>query len=669
MKKGTIYSIILISMMMILAYAVWIPFLGFYREDWYVTWNGVTRGASAFISLYANERPLMGYLYAVLYPLLGNSSLLWGVYAFFLRCLATILFFALVRQLWQRPNWLATGAALLFAVYPGFLQQTQPNCFQMHWHGITLAVLSMTLMVKAIDTQNLWHSLGYRFFALISAAIYPFTMEYYIGLEGLRAAILWFGLHKKQSLGLGRALLRWIKEWIPYSLMISAFLFWRIFIFVTDRPTLNTDRLWAIYTSGYTYYILRFGLELIRDAIESLFLAWFIPLSNQWYYGDYKLLLWGVLFALLGLGVFLYLWRFVMPVAETDEQKHVMAGETLSVIIIGLIGVFSALVPIVATLQDVRFISRDDRFTLPASLGGTILTAGLVALFFRGCSRQWVIGALVFTSLLTHYYNTKYMIDFWQIQRQVWWQLSWRAPSIKRSTFLMLKLPQPFYLAEDYEIWAPANLLYYTDQPRPRLGGELIYAESVLQLSWKGKGTRRYRDIYLTRDFDNPLILSMPDKNSCLHVLDGNHVELSSHTDPWVRLAARYSRIERIYLDQPFIQPDEQIFGKEPPHTWCYYYQKASYYRQKGDWKAVINLAEQAAEQRLAPYDVYEWLPFFVAYAMEGQEMQAEEIAQHLRSDPNLVASLCEQWSDTQTTQSHESIMKLRNYLCVNLAP
>lgn len=274
------------------------------------------------------------------------------------------------------------------------------------------------------------------------------------------------------------------------------------------------------------------------------------------------------------------------------------------------------------------------------------------------------MGALVFSSLLTHYYNSKYMIDYWQIQRQVWWQLSWRAPSIKRSTFLMLKLPQPFYLAEDYEIWAPANLLYYPDQPRPRLGGELIYEESVLQLSWKGKGTRRYRDIYLTRDFDNPLILNMPYKNSCLHVFDGNQVELSSLTDPWVRLAARYSHIERIYLDQPFVQPDEQIFGKEPPHTWCYFYQKASYYRQKGDWKAVIHLAEQAAEQNLAPYDVYEWLPFFVAYAMEGQETQAEKMAQRLRSDRSLIASLCEQWNGSASSQSPEDVTKLRMYLC-----
>lgn len=658
-------STILILTLLGLAYAVWIPFLGFYREDWYVIWNGVTRGANEFISMYASERPLMGYLYAILYPLFGNSAWLWGAYAFALRVLATILFWKLVSHLWPEPRWLATLAASLFALYPGFLQQVQPNCFQMHWHGITLAVLSLFSMVKAIKSKEQWQCVAYRVIALLSTAIYPFTMEYYIGLEGTRAAVLLLVMQKKQPERLDQALLRWLREWLPYGVVIAGFLLWRAFVFETDRPTINIYRILTTYSSGYAYFMVRLVLELFRDTFESVVMAWFVPLYEQWYYGDYKLLLLGCVFALVGVGLFAGLWKFVVFDLRHTEQQSSTRGEVRSAMMVGLFGVISALFPVVATLQAVRFTARDDRFTLPASLGVAILMAGLVASIPKDRVRNWIIGAFVFSSLLTHFYNSRYMIDYWQIQRQVWWQLSWRAPNIKRNTFLMVKLPPPYSFAEDYEIWAPANLLYYPDQSRPRLGGEVIYSEAILQLQWKGKETRRYRGIYINRDFDNPLILSLPNIKSCLHIFNGIQAELSSQSDPWVRLAARYSKIERILVEEEFQQPDEQIFGVEPPHSWCYYYQKASYYRQKGDWKAVIQLAKQVNEQHLKPYDVYEWLPFFVAHAMEGERTKAEEVAQHLLSDPNLVASLCRQWTEAPLNQSTEDLATLRAYLCV----
>ncbi len=465
LQNHTLLSIILILVLMILAYAIWVPFLGFYREDWYVTWNGVARGASAFPSMYASERPMMGYLYATLYPLLGNSVLLWGGYAFVLRLLASLLFFGLLRQLWQQPPWLATLAAILFSIYPGFLQQTQPNCFQMHWHGMTLALLSMFLMVKSTQTSLWWQSLGSRFLALLATGLYPFTMEYYIGMEGTRVALLWYALYKKHPLSFPKAVLRFLKEWLPFGVVIAAFLLWRMFIFTTDRPTLSTDRLLATYSSGYAYYTLRFGLELVRDTVESIFLAWSVPLYNLWYYGDYKMLLAGVIFAVAGVGIFVHLWRFVESPPHVESSSSSESDPLKSALIIGFLGVVSALIPIVATMQDVRFVGRDDRFTLPASMGVAIFLAALLAVSFRGRLRTWVIGTMIFAALLTHYQNARYMIEFWQVQRQVWWQLSWRAPSIKRNTLLMVKLPHPFYFAEDYEIWAATNLIYYPDQP------------------------------------------------------------------------------------------------------------------------------------------------------------------------------------------------------------
>jgi hypothetical protein len=647
---------------MCLAYAIWIPLLGFYREDWYTIWNGVARGAQYFIPMYAGERPLMGYLYAYLYPLFGNKAILWGIYAFGLRLLTVVLFNAILRRLWKEQRTFVLLATVLFAIYPGFLQQTQPNCFQMHFHGILLALLSIYTMICFLDETNLWKRILFLTIGVVSAGLYPFTMEYYIGLEGTRLAILWVYLNRRYKRS--KLLAKYITGWLPYLLVSGLFLFWRIFIFQSNRPTLKLDRLFSNYAASPINLVLRLGIELGRDTIETIFLAWVVPLYNQWYYGEYKIQLVSILLALVGVllsGLLIYHHQKIFSGQFREPQTTPNLWEG---IFIGVIGTITALVPVVVTLQDIRFVAREDRYSLPASIGAAILLAILLVYGLRQKLRFGVVMGLIFSALVTHSQYARYMVDFWQLQRQVWWQLSWRAPNIERNTFLMVNLPEPFYFIEGYEIWSTASLIYFPFKDRPPITGELIYQESVGQLAWRGKNPHTYRGIYINRNFNYPLVISMPTTRSCLHVFDGKQVEYSNLEEPYVRLAAIYSQPQRILLDDTFRRLDETIFGKEPPHTWCYYYQKASYYRQKGEWQEVIRLAKEVDEKKLAPYDVYEWLPFYAAYVMTNQPQQAKILAKRLESDRNLSAYLCKQWMQISEEGSKENPALLRKYLC-----
>ena len=659
-----LYFLGLILLLIIFAYGVYIPFLGFYREDWFMIWGYMVKGPMVFVTMYGKERPLMGYLYSALYPLLGSAPWAWAVYAFILRLACTLVLFKLVKHLWPELRWIALVSALLFAIYPGFLEQTQPNTFQMHLLGILLALLSMLLMVMAIQTSSRVKGYGFRSLSLIFTALYPFTMEYYIGLEGLRLAILWFVLKKHCSLS-GRSLIGcFLREWLPHMVVIAGFFYWRLFLFVTDRPTLNTERLIAIYSAQWFSSLLRFLVELGRDIIEVIFMAWVVPLYNHWYFGDYKVFLLGVLLSLLSAGAFLAFWPIANRKDKNSDNPIKLMSEMKAGLAIGLIGILSALIPVVATLQEVRFAIRDDRYSLPASLGVAIFLACLLGLSVKNHQRKWIFGALIFSSILTHYQSSRYMIDFWNVQRQVWWQLSWRAPNIKRNTLLMVNLPSPFYFIEGYEIWGASNLIFYPDQARPRITGELIQQDPVNLLVWRGKNTRHYRGIYLFRDYNNPLVVSMPTLDSCVHVFDGAMVETSTYEEPLVRIAATYSNLDRVLINEPFSKPDQRIFGKEPPHSWCYYYQKASFYRQKGDWDSIISLYQTVEEQRLMPWDSFEWLPFYVAFVMKGEEQKAAEIAAHLRSNPSLVASLCKGWVEAKTSHQVEQIARLSTHLC-----
>ena len=59
--------------------------------------------------------------------------------------------------------------------------------------------------------------------------------------------------------------------------------------------------------------------------------------------------------------------------------------------------------------------------------------------------------------------------------------------------------------------------------------------------------------------------------------------------------------------------PITGIFGRELPHTWCYYFEKADLSSQFGDWQEVIRLYDPANSQGYAPKDGSEWTPFMRA--------------------------------------------------------
>ena len=74
MKQGreTALALGLIVVVTLLTYGILIPQLGFYRDDWYLLSTAQSQGPAGIIALFQIDRPLVGYLYAVAYRLLGN---------------------------------------------------------------------------------------------------------------------------------------------------------------------------------------------------------------------------------------------------------------------------------------------------------------------------------------------------------------------------------------------------------------------------------------------------------------------------------------------------------------------------------------------------------------------------------------------------------------------
>jgi hypothetical protein len=132
--------------------------------------------------------------------------------------------------------------------------------------------------------------------------------------------------------------------------------------------------------------------------------------------------------------------------------------------------------------------------------------------------------------------------------------------------------------------------------------------------------------IHMDMDFDNALVILAPTDSSCLRVIDGNHIELPQSVLSRFRSVAGYSQIDRIQTDGTHAQLPPQIFGSEPPHTWCYYFERAELARQVNDWPLVGQLGDEASERGYSPDDETEWQPFIGGYIQLGRCEAAQEL-------------------------------------------
>jgi hypothetical protein len=241
--------------------------------------------------------------------------------------------------------------------------------------------------------------------------------------------------------------------------------------------------------------------------------------------------------------------------------------------------------------------------------------------------RLWLLLGLVALGCSTHILNAASWAHTWEIHRNAWWQLTWRAPDLQDNTLVMLYLPEGHRLQQDYEAWGPLNMIYRAGPAEaPLIQSEVLNADTAYDVLQLVERENRVREISVLQDYNNLLLLSIPSQYSCLHAIDGQMPHYSEYETLLVKQVGEYSHIERILPDGTAPTPPDNIFGAEPEHGWCYYYQTAALARQRGDWAEVVRIGDQAIAAGLEPLDKSEWLVFIEAYVNLGRYQEAQAI-------------------------------------------
>jgi hypothetical protein len=644
-------SLLLIIFLAALAYLPQVLQLGFYRDDWHVVWGGFTQGPLKIIDLHLTDRPFMGLTYALAYGILGDSPLGWHLYAFVLRVGGAISFYGILKLLWPEQRRAATLLALLFVTYPGFLQQPNANAYSNHLLGFFLGISSIALTLRAalvpskLGTQILLGSLA----ALFGVGCY-LMMEYMIGFEAVRLILLWYALGRGQKRNLRLRALQTFKRWLPTLSATTIFILWRVFIFKSARSVTDVRSLGKSYASQPFNMLLRVIIESAKDFIDTVLLSWFVPFYKMLDGARYGDLMISLMLVAIGIGlVVLYLrWEQSRSAADPAVDINTLSPAApwhRDAIWIGALCALVALTPAVLANRQVQYTDAFDRYTLPGTLGGILMVGGAIFHLLRRRRPLWAVVFLLGISLITQYNNAIFFRTFWEYQRQLWWQLSWRAPDLKDNTALVVILPQSYRLWESYEIWGPANLVYSPNSDQVRIAGEVLNSTTLIPMMRQESFLRTMRRVEYPIDFKNSLVINMPTAISCVQLLDGERLEISEYSDPMVRLVASISDISLVKTSAQPLSPPAIIFGPEPARNWCYYYQRASLARQIGNWEEVARLGDQAAQAGLFPQDDVEWLPFYEGYAYLRRLDDSNRIGALLRENYSFIHTYCPQFT------------------------
>jgi hypothetical protein len=638
---------ILIILIAALAYLPLAHLLGFYNDDWYLLYMGLSQGAKRFMDVFAVDRPFRGYFVGWLFTLLGTHALWYSYAAFLARGLSALGLYQIMCLTWPREKAAAFLAALLLIIYPGFLDQPNAMDYQSHQWGMVLAVFSIFCTLKAFQPgTRLWKRILWLVLSVIQQLFSLLLMEYYIGLEGLRFLLVWQVTQPVGSSGQLTRLRQALIRYLPNLLVAFGFFIWRTFIFNSGRTGTDVDTMLFNVAESPIMRLLWMAVFQFKDLLNTLFLAWGEPLYQLVFTMRLKNILLAVGVGIAGAFLAWLLLRQLQKENGNEGQStpENSSGTGRQMIWIGLLGVLCALLPVHLGNRSVWFDSYS-RFTLPASLGAVLVFAGTWLQIRSKILRVWLPVALTGLAVMVHTGNTLAYVERWKLVKDFWWQVAWRAPKISQGTNLIASYADQG-IAEDYFVWGPANLIYY-----PKLDFQIptllpltaaTLDKSNLQAVLAGRTEERMRRSILSQaDFANTLVLSMPTPSSCVHILDGRSPELSAQDRPEIYMIAPYSRLESIQVQAEAQIPPARIFGVEPPHGWCYYYQKASLARQAEDWQEVARLGDEAQQQNLRPIDWVEWMPFVEAYAYTGQTDKVSQLAPILKDDLYLRYQTC----------------------------
>jgi hypothetical protein len=638
---------IAVFVLCLVTYGLLIPWLGFYWDDWPYTWFAHILGPGGFIRAFAHDRPFLSLIYMLTTPVFGQSPFAWQIFALVTRFLTVIALWWTLRLVWKDRIRPVLWTVLLFAVYPGFGQQWISVIYSQAFIILTSLIISLGCSAWAIRKPRLF--IPVTILGLFTSAFNLFSTEYFFGLELLRPLLIWI-VFNQSDIDKRKRIISSFLHWILYLFLWLGYAGYRFFLLGSN--TYKGYELQGLNISGGAKYAFFQVFESVIDTFSKAGLEAWTQALKLFTQPLNSATTW------LSLGIvvisFMMLCFYMIRVKIHDEEELSIGQRSDSwagqAILLGLAGIILGRFPSWIAGLPISLEFPWDRFMLSTMLGASLFLAGLVDFFVKTDLRKIAVFSLIISLSIGKQFQTANTFRrAWEAQRDFFWQLSWRIPGMVPGTLLLThELPLLYY--SDYSLSAPLNMTYSPDltnssempyllmYTKARLDGSLPSLAEATHINFD------YRAMTFTGTTSRAIVIYLP-APGCLRVMDRVFTDSQSLGDiPYpLANAIPLTRFKWIISD-PLIpaQPPDNLFGPEPTHSWCYYFQKAELARQQEKYDLVLDYLKQSEALELTPLLASEYYPFVEAYARTHQWNQALELSRKiLSSDPKLKTGVC----------------------------
>ncbi len=651
MKRYFPYLILLV--VAVLAYGLLIPQLGFYWDDVPISWIRYQLGSDALTQYFSTNRPVWGLLYQITTSVIPHEPVYWQVFALFWRWIGAVTVFALVEKLWKGKRQLALGVGLLFLVYPGFNQQWSAFLYSHFFIVLFFFLLSHLLMLRAMEEPSRYWR--FTMLGMIFSALNLWMMEYFYVLELMRVGVILTGL-RGETMSLRERAVKTFKIWLPYLSVFLLAVLSRLFIFNNQ-----------IYGIGLGGQLRSAPLETMLALVRNIRFTLTLVLRDAWMQvtqlpelTSVETVLRSCYFVVM-LAVLVVVAGFAFT--SRDEPKPPRKNLTDSFWMIGL-GVFDIVLSgwpfwLIGFVPSLAWPAS--RFTLPFMFGVSLVFAGIINVIPWERVRIALLVSLVGLAVGWHFLLANNYKQDWATHKNLFWQLTWRAPSIQTETAIIMNEGALEYYA-DNSLSPVVNWIYAPEIPGEQIPYVLLYPTTRLRSDALPKlepDLPIFTD-YLAGAFNGNTsrvlaIYFMPP--GCMRILDPevDRVNRSIPEQSLMRFASRLTNYDLILPEMKAQMP--KPYYPEPEHGWCYYFQKAELARQFGRWDEVVSLGETAFDARLQPADPAERFVFVEGYAHVGKWERAVELSLQSFDESELMgAPLCQLWErvEAETVESPE---------------
>ena len=495
---------------------------------------------------------------------------------------------------------------------------------------------------------------------MILSLLNLWMMEYFYFLELVRPFIIFYALYQIQP---GQRFWdvanRTFIRWLPYLSIFLLNVFYRAFVF-TNVAYQN------VLVAELKANPLRATLKLAKQVLSDLWLvsgrAWSMvfQLPNPTMDGPLTTLLYVFTFLSVGVIVFVFLNRYIH-----DENGNINRP-ALWAIFIGFVAMLLGGGPYWLATLNLSLSFPASRFTMSFMLGVSLFMAGIFELM---PTRLSVIVASLLIALAA---GKQVMVSDafrrdWQAQKDMFWQMSWRAPGMEPDTLVLMNEELSFYA--DNSISAPLNWIYAPEQSGEQIHYVLFYPTNRLGASLSDlKPGLPVHFSYIAGEFDgntSDALAFYYDPPACLRLLEPDLDQDNRFIldDSLMREASVLSNADRILESPNVLLPP--AYAPEPAHGWCYYFEKADLARQFGKWDEVVSLGDAALHLDDHPNSPVERFVFIEGYAHMGDWDRALKLSKesYKVSKDYVGPLLCRLWEriETETTVGLEDDAQKRS--------